>query len=78
MRLGGAQKVEAVGLGLAERLLMAEDNLLVVFLKLAGRNEAPALQLRFRGITGDLKRLRVEINAGFGISHQNMLGTPVL
>src|SRR5271157_1543052 len=53
MRSGGTQKVEAVCLGLAERLLMAEDDFLVVFFKLAGGNEAPALELRFRRLAGE-------------------------
>ena len=44
MGAGGAQQVEAIGLGLGQGLLVAEDNTGGIVLDAAQRDEAAALQ----------------------------------
>src|SRR5271165_958979 len=78
MRLRCPQKVKAISFRLTEGLLVAEDDFLVVFLKLAGGDESATLELGFRAITRHPERLRIEINAGFEVANQNLRLAPVL
>ena len=63
MGVGGLEQVQAVAFGLGEGLLMAEDDLVGVFVKFAEGDEAAALLdlvgTRERGSAGSRRRCRV-------------------
>ncbi len=77
MRLRCAQQIQTIGLRFAERLLVAEDDLLVVVLKLSRGNKPSAFQFSSGRVAGDLKSLGIEINAGLLVLRQNLLRAPV-
>ena len=74
MRVRGLEQVEPVALGLAERLLVAEDHLLGVLVQLAEGDEAAPL-LDDLG-AGNLEALRVGEDAGVFFLRQHALLAP--
>ena len=74
--VGGLEQVQAVALGLGERLLVAEDDLLGVFVDLAEGDKAAAL---FYDVgAGNLEALRIGEDAGVLFLGQNALFAPGL
>ena len=74
VRARGLEQVEAVALGLGERLFVAEDDLLGVVVQLAeGDKAAPLLQV---SASRNLELLRVGEDAGILLLDQNALLTP--
>src|SRR3974390_377936 len=71
---GGAEQVEAVGLGLGQGLLVAVDDLGSVVLNTAARDETPAFQT---GSGGCGEGLGIRVDGGSGILLEDALGAPV-
>ena len=71
---GGAQQVEAVGLGLGQSLLVAEDDLGGIVFDAAEGDESPALELASRG---GGKGLGVGVDGRRGILPEDAFGAPL-
>jgi hypothetical protein len=74
VRVRGLEQVEPVALGLGERLLVAEDDLLGVVVQLAEGDKAAPLLDDFG--SGNLEALRVGEDAGVFLLDQNALLAP--
>src|SRR5580698_1633240 len=72
----GLEKVQAIGFGLAESLLVTVDDLLVVVVDAAQGDESPALSFGARQISGDIEGLRVHVKAGLGVRLKNAFALP--
>src|ERR1039457_4139776 len=77
MRLRGSQQVEPISFRLAERLLVTEDDLMVVVLHLTKGDEPAPLGDRTGSVAGNLESLSVEIKAGRRVGHQNAFCPPL-
>ena len=69
----GLQQVQAVGLGLAQCLLVTVDDLAIVIFHPAQGDEAAPLDLGSAEIAGDLELLNIDIKAGLGIALRERL-----
>src|ERR1035438_6053634 len=78
MCLRGSQQVEPISFRLAERLLVTEDDLMVVVLHLTKGDEPAPLGDRTGSVPRNVESLSVEIKAGFRVGYQNALCSPLL